>query len=196
MKRIPLGGMVIHNPFVTPDGKYLIAASNDAKTMMAAVIDQKTEEQVRTIYYDGRPENPDRRPAASAGVQHESGRLHEVGLCGADRIGLRLRGHGFRDRQGASQDNFPHLGGAVKMQVVNPSVNNPNHGIGAADNKAVWISEAVQRDARVLPAGSEIRGAAPVGVDPFWVTFTPDSNGRLTFRTMRRRSSQLSTPRR
>jgi Tol biopolymer transport system component len=52
-KRIA-GGM-IHNPFVTPDGKYVIAASDDAKTMTATVIDQKTEEPVRSIQFDGRP---------------------------------------------------------------------------------------------------------------------------------------------
>jgi DNA-binding beta-propeller fold protein YncE len=53
-KRIALGGM-IHNPFVTPDGKYVIAASDDAKTMTATVIDHKTEEPVRSIQFDGRP---------------------------------------------------------------------------------------------------------------------------------------------
>ena len=54
VKRLPLGGLQIHNTYVTPDGKYVIAASDD-ESFTVAVIDQKTEEQVRSIKFTNRP---------------------------------------------------------------------------------------------------------------------------------------------
>ena len=54
VKRLPLDGMQIHNTYVTPDGKYVIAASDD-QTFTVAVIDQKTEEPVRSITFTNRP---------------------------------------------------------------------------------------------------------------------------------------------
>lgn len=175
-KRIPLGGMVIHNPFVTPDGKYVLAASNNAKTMMAAVIDQKTEESVRTIYFDGRPENPTAgrpRPLAFSTNPDGSTKWVFAGLTGL---------HGFVVTDFATgkelhKIRFPDLGGPVKMQVVNASIGNPNHGIGVQpDNKAVWISDRWYNMVHVysLPDLKYVAGV-PIGVDPFWVTFTPDS---------------------
>jgi YVTN family beta-propeller protein len=75
------------------------------------------------------------------------------------------------------QIKFPDLGGPIKMQVVNASVGNPTHGIGVQpDNKAVWISDRWYNMVHVysLPDLKYV-GAVPIGVDPFWVTFTPDS---------------------
>src|SRR5215510_16110575 len=53
-KRLPLDGLQIHNTYVTPDGKYVIAASDD-RTFTVVVIDQKTEEPVRSIKFTNRP---------------------------------------------------------------------------------------------------------------------------------------------
>ena len=128
-KRIALDGMVIHNPFVTPDGKYVIAASDDAKTMTAAVIDQKTEEQVRSIQFDGRP-----RPLAFSTNPDGSTKWLFAGLSGL---------HGFVVVDFATgkeihRIKFPDLGGQVKMLLVPASKANPNHGIGVSpDNRAV-----------------------------------------------------------
>jgi YVTN family beta-propeller protein len=167
-KRIPLGGMVIHNPFVTPDGKYVIAASDDAKTMTAAVIDQKTEEQVRSIHFDGRP-----RPLAFSTNPDGSTKWLFAGLSGL---------HGFVVVDFATgkeihRVKFPDLGGQVKMLRVPASRANPNHGIGVSpDNKAVWVTDRWYNmvHAYSLPDLKHI-GAVPVALDPFWLTFTPDS---------------------
>jgi len=72
---------------------------------------------------------------------------------------------------------FPDLGGPVKMQVVRAATGNPNHGIGVQpDNKAVWVSDRLYNavHAYSLPELKYL-GAVPVAVDPFWMTFTPDS---------------------
>jgi YVTN family beta-propeller protein len=174
-KRIPLGGMVIHNPFMTPDGKYLIAASNDAKTMMAAVIDQKTEEPLRTLYFDGRPENPTAgrpRPLAFSTNPDGSTKWVFTGLTGLHGFVVT----DFETGKELRKITFPSYDAPVKMQVVNPSVGNPNHGIGVQPgNKSVWVSDRWYNVVHVysLPDLKYV-GAAPVGVDPFWVTFTPD----------------------
>src|SRR6266571_2843239 len=72
---------------------------------------------------------------------------------------------------------FPDLGGPVKMLLVRAAAGNPNHGIGVQpDNKAVWVTDRLYNvvHAYSLPELKYL-GAVPVAVDPFWMTFTPDS---------------------
>jgi YVTN family beta-propeller protein len=166
-KRLPLDGMQIHNTYVTPDGKYVIAASDD-QTFTVAVIDQKTEEHVRSIKFTNRP-----RPLAFH--TNTDGSTKWV-LAGLSEL------HGFVVADFATgkeihRIKFPDLGGPVKMQVVRASTGNPNHGIGVQpDNKAVWVTDRLYNavHAYSLP-DLKYLGAVPVAVDPFWMTFTPDS---------------------
>jgi len=166
-KRLPLDGMQIHNTYVTPDGKYVIAASDD-QTFTIAVIDQKTEEHVRSIKFTNRP-----RPLAF--YTNTDGSTKWV-LAGLSEL------HGFVVADFATgkeihRIKFPDLGGPVKMQVVRASTGNPNHGIGVQpDNKAVWVTDRLYNvvHAYSLPELKYL-GAVPVAVDPFWMTFTPDS---------------------
>lgn len=167
-KRIALDGMVIHNPFVTPDGKYIIAASDDVKTMDAAVIDQKTEEPVRSIHFDGRP-----RPLAFSTNPDGSTKWLLAGLTGLHGFVV----FDFATGKEINRIKFPDLGGQVKMLRVPASKANPNHGIGVSpDNKAVWVTDRWYNmvHAYSLPDLKHL-GAVPVALDPFWVTFTPDS---------------------
>jgi len=166
-KRLPLDGMQIHNTFVTPDGRYVIAASDD-QTFTAAIIDQKTEEQVRSIKFTDRP-----RPLSFSTNPDGSTRWVFAGLSGF---------HGFvvvdfESGKEIHRITFPDLGGQVKMLVASGARGNPNHGIGVQpDNKAVWVSDRWYNmvHAYSLPDLTHL-GAVPVAVDPFWVTFTPDS---------------------
>src|SRR2546425_1905503 len=167
VKRLPLDGLQIHNTYVTPDGKYVIAASDD-QSYKVAIIDQKTEEPVRVIQFTNRPRplafytNPD---GSTKWILAGLTELH--GFVVAD----------FSTGQEIHRIRFPDLGGPVKMKTVRASVSNPNHGIGVQpDNKAVWVSDRLYNvvHAYSLP-DLKYLGAVTVAVDPFWMTFTPDS---------------------
>jgi len=166
-KRLPLDGLQIHNTYVTPDGKYVIAASDD-RTFTVVVIDQKTEESVRSIKFTNRPRplafytNPD---GSTKWIVAGLSELH--GFVVAD----------FATGKEIHKINFPDDGGPVKMQKVRAAIGNPNHGIGVQpDNKAVWVTDRLYNvvHAYSLPELKYL-GAVPVAVDPFWMTFTPDS---------------------
>jgi YVTN family beta-propeller protein len=168
VKRLPLDGLQIHNTYVTPDGKYVLAASDD-KTFRVAVIDQKTEEPVRSIKFTNRPRplafytNPD---GSTKWVLAGLSELH--GFVVAD----------FTTGEEIRRIKFPDLGGPVKMRLVRAAIGNPNHGIGVQpDNTAVWVTDRLYNvvHAYSLP-DLKYLGAVPVAVDPFWMTFTPDSN--------------------
>jgi len=166
-KRLPLDGLQIHNTYVTPDGKYVIAASDD-QSFAVAIIDQKTEEPVRTIKFTNRP-----RPLAFHTNADGSTKWILAGLT--DLHGFVVAD--FATGKELQRIKFPDLGGPVKMLVVNASRANPNHGIGVQpDNKAVWVSDRLYNvvHAYSLP-DLKYLGAVPVAVDPFWMTFTPDS---------------------
>lgn len=167
VKRLPVDGMRIHNTFVTPDGRYVIAASDD-ETFTAAVIDQKTETHVRSIRFTNRP-----RPLSFSTNPDGSTKWVFAGLTGL---------HGFvvvdfETGKELHRIHFPDLGEQVKMLVASGARGNPNHGIGVQpDNKTVWVTDRWYNfvHAYSLPDLKHL-GAVPVAVDPFWITFTPDS---------------------
>ncbi|PYS26729.1 MAG: hypothetical protein DMG11_18790, partial [Acidobacteria bacterium] len=132
VKRLPLDGMQIHNTYVTPDGKYVIAASDD-QTFTVAVIDQKTEEPVRSIKFTNRPRPLAFHTNADGSTKWVLAGLSELhGFVVAD----------FATGKEIHRIKFPDLGGPVKMQKVRAATGNPNHGIGVQpDNKAVWVSD-------------------------------------------------------
>jgi len=167
VKRLPLDGMQIHNTYVTPDGKSIIAASDD-QTFTVAVIDQKTEELVRSIKFTNRPRPLAFHTNADGSTKWVLAGLSELhGFVVAD----------FTTGKEIHRIKFPDLGGPVKMQKVRGATGNPNHGIGVQpDNKAVWVSDRLYNavHAYSLP-DLKYLGAVPVAVDPFWMTFTPDS---------------------
>jgi len=167
VKRLPLDGMRIHNTFVTPDGKYVIAASDD-QTFTVAVIDQKTEAHVRSIRFTDRP-----RPLSFSTNPDGSTKWVFAGLTGLHGFVVA----DFETGKELHRIHFPDLGGPVKMLVASGARGNPNHGIGVQpDNKAVWVTDRWYNlvHAYSLPDLTHL-GAVPVAVDPFWITFTPDS---------------------
>src|SRR5207245_4503048 len=127
VKRLPLDGLQIHNTYVTPDGKYVIAASDD-QTFTVAVIDQRTEEPVRSIKFTNRP-----RPLAF--YTNPDGSTKWV-LAGISEF-LGFVAVDFATGEEVRRVKFPDLGGPAKMRSVRAAVGNPNHGIGVQpDNKA------------------------------------------------------------
>ena len=126
VKTIPTKG-TIHNPYVTPDGKYVVAGS------IAGQDDQRDRRRNRRAGVDAR--HGSRRPADD--VQLESRRLDEVDLRAADRL-QRVRGRRLRDAQGnqADQESGPAAG---KKPTV-PEGSDPSHGMAVtADGKTLVV---------------------------------------------------------
>ena len=101
VKTIPTKG-TIHNPYVTPDGKYVVAGSIAGKTVN--VIDAQTE-QTGVDARDGPG-----RPADD--VLDQSRRLDEVDLRSTERA-QRICGRGFCDAQG--NQAHPESGPAARQ---------------------------------------------------------------------------------
>ncbi len=130
-KRLPLNGRRIHNTYVTPDGKWVVAGSDD-ESFEVAIIDQKTEQQVRTIKLTNRP-----RPMSFSTNPDGSTKYLVAGISGL--LGFVVVD--FATGEEVKRVNFPDMGG-LRMLRVNAARGNPNHGIGVQpDNKAVWVSD-------------------------------------------------------
>jgi YVTN family beta-propeller protein len=170
IKHIALDGMQIHNPFATPDGKFVMAESDEDKTKIDAIIDTKNDELNWKIEFDKTPRtagfytNPDgstkwilQSLSGMSGfvvvdfATHKEIRRIETPWAGGKVIGMPSPGGG------------PH------------SV--PSHGLAVApDNKSVWVNSRMDNCvyAYSLP-DLKLLGYVPTGYDAMWMTFTPDS---------------------
>ena len=148
VKTIPTKG-TIHNAYVTPDGKYVVAGS------IAGQDHQRDRREDRRAGVDAR--DGSRRPADD--VQRESGRLDEMDLRAADRL-QRVRGRRFRDAQGdqAHQESGSAAGevdGSGRIRSVS------RHGRHLGRQDARRLQPVEQLPVFVLAAGPEARSAAP-----------------------------------
>ena len=173
--------MRIHNVWVTPDGKYVIAGSNNADSMYAAVIDEQTHEWVRSIEYTGRP-----RPLSFSTNPDGSTKWVFAGITGFHGFVV----HDFDTGKEVFRAEFPspmrdggvnvlHTGGIHPARLI---LANPTHGIGVTpDNTSVWATDRLFTMVHVysVPDLHYLGGVPLRGQDPFWVTFTPD--GRFAY---------------
>jgi YVTN family beta-propeller protein len=154
----------IHNVYVTPDGKHVVAGSIAGKLM--TVIDQKTDATLWTLFDEGV------RPIA-----------FETNADGSTkRLFVQLSEfHGFAivDFQQHKEIGRVTLPNDIPAEKVDkgPFNGSPSHGIGVApDGKTLWVTS--RPNARVyaysLPE-LKLLGAVDLGGRPDWVTFTPDS---------------------
>jgi YVTN family beta-propeller protein len=164
VKSIPINGAV-HNTYVTPDGRFVVSGSIPGKSL--TVIDSQTEEPVWSIgFEDGvRPIAFDRN--ADGSTKRLFVQISEL--------------HGFAIVDFATRKEV----GRVTLPAPPPGVppnteglqGSPSHGIGITpDGKMLWVNSKVNSRvyAYALPDVTLI-GNVAVGLDPDWLTFTPDS---------------------
>jgi YVTN family beta-propeller protein len=173
VKTIPMQGE-IHNIFLTPDGKYAVAGSIEAKT--ATVIDIKTLEPVWNVKFDHGV-----RPMA-----------FETAADGStSRIFLQLSGYNgfavvdFAKREETRRIKLPDAPSGFGALSGRTAV--PSHGIGTQpDGKKLWVAstEANAVFAYSLPS-LQLLGHADlpqtrrldnsvIGSVPEWIAFSPD----------------------
>ena len=147
VKRLPLDGMQIHNTYVTPDGKYVIAASDD-QTFTVAVIDQKTEEPVRSIKFTNRPRPLAFHTNADGSTKWVLAGLSELhGFVVAD----------FTTGKEIHRIKFPDLGRSAGQNAEGSSGNRkpqPRHRRPARQQGRVGQRQVIQRGPCVLAARS------------------------------------------
>ena len=162
VKSIPTQGG-IHNVYMTPDNRYVVAGSIAGKKM--TVIDAGTGAPVWTLFNEGiRPIAFETNPDGS--TMRFFVQLSEVhGFAVVD----------FAQRKEVQRIMLPDIPEAQRDR--GPFNGSPSHGIGVTpDGKTLWV--ASRPNGRVyVYALPDLRpmGAIPVGARPDWITFTPDS---------------------
>lgn len=154
----------VHNPFVTPDGKHIIAGSIEGRTL--TVIDAAAETPVWTLYFENgvRPIGFDTNPDGST-----------------KRMFVQITNfHGFfivdfQNRREVGRVTLPSV--APEKRHLDTLQGSPAHGIAAApDGKTLWVCSKMNSHvyAYSLP-DLKLLGGVPVGDHPDWLTFSPDS---------------------
>jgi YVTN family beta-propeller protein len=157
-----LGG--VHNPFITPDSKYVIAGSTGGS--VATVIDTELERPVWSIHFEGgvRPLCFDTNPDGST-----------------KRMYVQITNfHGFAvvdwaTRREVSRVTLPDI--PVAQRNNEGIQGSPAHGIRVApDGKTLWSTSKYNSAVYVYQLPDlKYLGEVKVGKVPDWLTFTPDS---------------------
>jgi YVTN family beta-propeller protein len=162
-KTVPVDGEV-HNTFVTPDGKHVIAGSIAGRRL--AVIDVRSEEPLWSMAFDRGV-----RPIAFERSADGSTRRMFVQL--SDFHGFAVVD--FAARKEITRLTLPEVPPAERhLQGLQGS---PSHGIGVTpDGRTLWVNSKVNSYvyAYSLP-DLKLLGGVHVGSHPDWLTFTPDS---------------------
>ena len=154
----------VHNTYVTPDGKHVLAGSIDGRNL--TVIDAATEEPLWSLFFnDGvRPmafeTNPD---GSTKRIFVQISLFH--GFAVVD----------FEGRKEISRITLPDV--PPEQRHLDTLQGSPSHGIGVApDNKTLWVCSKINSQiyGYSLP-DLKLLGGVHVGDHPDWLTFTPDS---------------------
>ena len=162
VKSIPTKGGV-HNTYVTPDGKFVVAGSIVGK--MLTVIDVQTEQPVWSLEFD-----LGIRPMAFE--RNADGSTRRIFIQLSDFHGFAVLD--FQTRKEITRIELPPLPpGKVEIHEGG----NISHGMDVtADNRTLVVTS---RQNSALYAYSlpdlKLLGGADVGAAPDWVTLTPDS---------------------
>ena len=168
-KHIPLNDVTIHNPFVTPDGRHLIAASGSGQTPTLFVIDTQTDQILWSIDFPGTAI----RPISFHTNPDGSTKWMFVNLNGLNGFVVV----DFQTHEVIKTIQNPHAGDEVKSRIFTTGLAIPTHGVWVAPNQqTVWTANRWDNAvyAYSLP-DLELMGYVPVGADPMWATFTADS---------------------
>ena len=162
IKSVATGGSV-HNPFVTPDGKYIIAGLIEAKKLV--VIDGTTEEPAWTMDFD-------RGVRPIAFEQNPDGSTRRMFVQLSDFHGFAVVD--FAQRKEVRRIALPDVPLAERhLQGLQGS---PAHGIGVAPGgKTLWVNSKVNSYVYgySLPDLTFL-GGVHVGDHPDWLTFSLD----------------------
>ena len=161
VKSIPVKGG-IHNTYVTPDGKFVIAGSIVGKIM--TVIDEQTLQPVWELPFD-------------LGVRPIG--FEKAADGSTSRMFVQLSGfHGF-----AVVDFKTHKEVARIKLPDQPSGGQseggaPSHGIGVSpDNKTLWVNSSLANAVFIYSLPDlKVLGYVKTGNVPDWITFTPDGS--------------------
>ena len=173
-KSIPVHGS-LHNIYVTPDGKYLIAGSISKKLL--TVIDLSTD----SIAWEHQFDKGVRPMAIEANPDGSTKRIF-VQLSDTDGFAVL----DFAKREEVARIKLPDRHTGIELNAGEAA--GPSHGIGVSpDGKTLWVTSIPQNAifAYSLPdlnlvgqvALPELKlpGRSPGGAVPNWVTFAPDS---------------------
>ncbi len=173
-KSIPVNGR-LHNVYVTPDNKFVVTGS--IRTKVLTVIDLKTEqvawelkldEGVRPMAFEAGPDGSTRRIFVQLSKLNGFAVVDFAARKEVARVKLpdEPTGFGIAERRGDA----------------------PSHGMGVApDGKTLWVTSIFANavfayslpDLKLLGHAKlpelKLKGRAPIGAVPNWVTFTPDS---------------------
>jgi YVTN family beta-propeller protein len=165
----------VHNVYVTPDGRYAVTGSIEAK--LATVIDLQTNQPAWEIKFDGGV-----RPIAFTSNADGS----------TNRIFLQLSNfHGFVVVDFARRTEIARVrlpDEPSGFGVAEGRTGTPSHGIGVApDGKSLWVNSTLANAVfkyslpeltllghAALPLVHSPGGKA-TGAVPEWIAFTPDS---------------------
>ena len=153
----------VHNTFITPDSKYVVAGSTGGGG--ATIIDTELERKMWTIHFEGgvRPLTFDTNPDGSTRNMY----VQVTNLHGFAVVDFETRMEVRRVVQPdipAAERNREGIQGA------------PAHGIKVSpDGSSIWSTSKINSHvyAYSLP-DLEYLGAVKVGTVPDWLTFTPD----------------------
>lgn len=173
IKSIPVHGR-LHNIYVTPDGKFLIAGSIPKKRL--TVIDLSSD----TIAWEYQFDKGVRPMTIEANPDGSTKRIF-VQLSDTDGFAVV----DFAKREVVTRITLPDLRAGVDMDPGRASA--PSHGIGVApDGKTLWVTSIPQNAAFVYSLADmnllghvalpdlKLPGRALGGAVPNWVTFAPD----------------------
>ena len=173
-KSIPAHGS-LHNIYVTPDGKYLIAGSISRKLL--TVIDLSTD----SIAWDHQFDKGVRPMAIEANPDGSTKRIF-VQLSDTDGFAVV----DFAKREEVARIMLPDLHTGIELNAGEAA--GPSHGIGVSpDGKTLWVTSIPQNAVfaysladlslvgQVALPELKLPGRSPGGAVPNWVTFAPDS---------------------
>jgi YVTN family beta-propeller protein len=157
----------VHNVYLTPDGKYVVAGSIGSGMM--SVFDSKTDELawtlktagVRPIVFEANPDGSTKRAFVQVSGFH--------GFVAVD----------FATHKEAARITLPDI--PVEERAQGTFQGAPSHGMGITpDGKTLWVTSRMNRRvyAYSLP-DLKVLGEVPVGNDPDWITITPD--GKMVY---------------
>jgi YVTN family beta-propeller protein len=173
-KSIPVHGR-LHNIYVTPDGKYLIAGSISKKLM--TVVDLSTDSIAWEYQFDKGV-----RPMAIETNPDDSTKRIFVQLSDTDGFAVV----DFAKREEVTRITLPNLHTGIELDAGRAAA--PSHGVGVSpDGKTLWVTSIPQNAifaysladlslvGQVALPELKLPGRSPGGAVPNWVTFAPDS---------------------
>jgi YVTN family beta-propeller protein len=162
VKSIPTKGG-IHDIYLTPDGKYVVAGSVSGK--LVTVIDVQTEQPVWELNFD----KGVRTMAFESGPD---GSTRRIFVNVSDFNGFEVVD--FAERKMVAKIKVPDEPSGGKIRGLS---HDPAHGIGVApDGKTLWANSKYA-DAVFVYSLPDLKllGHVATGSLPEWLTFTPDS---------------------